>query len=416
MGGGLGPGQGDVVLDGVGTSLGAGFLGSASGSRAEGPGVVGRDPPESLGELLAPMIDGDVEPSAPERPRTLDDPSSGISFGLALAELLDRGGGPSDGPGDAGLDRRIGEVASPTVKVPELSLGVGEISAGVGAERGTSWAASGWDRQYCWPIHSIEDLRLAPFQILAGEGKVHALTDHLWHIELLTRLADAAPATFRATATTIVDLDESASEAAGVAWWEELTGRGGEGMVVKPVDVVHRGPKGLTQPGIKCRGPEYLRIIYGPEYTIEANLGRLRSRSLGHKRSLALQEFALGIEGLERFVAGEPLYRVHECAFGVLAPRANPSTRDSEVLENTPLGSNPKPHDATVRENVLRADVGHTLLVDALARPRVDHETTRRPRDSGHSRALAVHAGQRIGAGQRPFLASDGVGDGAPGL
>ncbi len=95
-------------------------------------------------------------------------------------------------------------------------------------------------------------------------------------------------------------------------------------MVVKPVDVVHRGPKGLTQPGIKCRGPEYLRIIYGPEYTAEANLSRLRSRSLGHKRSLALREFALGIEALERFVSGEPLYRVHECVFGVLALESEP--------------------------------------------------------------------------------------------
>ena len=95
-------------------------------------------------------------------------------------------------------------------------------------------------------------------------------------------------------------------------------------MVVKPVDVVHRGAKGLTQPGIKCRGPEYLRIIYGPEYTAESNLLRLRERGLGHKRSLALREFALGIEALERFVAGEPLYRVHECVFGVLALESEP--------------------------------------------------------------------------------------------
>jgi protein phosphatase len=179
-------------------------------------------------------------------------------------------------------------------------------------------------RHYCWPVDSVDDLRLAPFQVLAGEGKVHALTDHLWHLGILERLAAADPSTFRATATTTVDLDDPASEAAAVAWWEELTARGGEGMVVKPIDVVHQGPKGLTQPGIKCRGPEYLRIIYGPEYTLEANLSRLRSRGLGHKRSLALREFALGIEGLERFVAGEPLYRVHECAFGVLALESEP--------------------------------------------------------------------------------------------
>jgi len=179
-------------------------------------------------------------------------------------------------------------------------------------------------RQYCWPVESLDDLRIAPFQILAGEGKVHALTDHLWHLTSLSRLADVDGTTFRATATTTVDLDDAQSEAAATAWWEELTGHGGEGMVVKPVDVVDRGPKGLTQPGIKCRGPEYLRIIYGPEYTAEVNLSRLRSRGLGHKRSLALREFALGIEALERFVAREPLYRVHECVFGVLALESEP--------------------------------------------------------------------------------------------
>jgi len=180
-------------------------------------------------------------------------------------------------------------------------------------------------RQYCWPVTSLDDLRLAPFQVLAGEGKVHALTDHTWHLDVLGRLAEVDPTTFRTTASISVNLDDSGeSEAAATEWWEELTGRGGEGMVVKPVDVVHRGAKGLTQPGIKCRGPEYLRIIYGPEYTAEANLTRLRSRGLGHKRSLALREFALGIEALERFVAREPLYRVHECVFGVLALESEP--------------------------------------------------------------------------------------------
>jgi protein phosphatase len=68
----------------------------------------------------------------------------------------------------------------------------------------------------------------------------------------------------------------------------------------------------LTQPAVKCRGPEYLRVIYGPEYLLPENLERLRSRSVSTKRSLALREFALGIEALERFVRQEPLRRVHE--------------------------------------------------------------------------------------------------------
>src|SRR6476660_1443560 len=117
---------------------------------------------------------------------------------------------------------------------------------------------------------------------------------------------------------------DATSETEGVAWWEELTGRGGESMVVKPLEFIVKGRRGLAQPGVKCRGREYLRIIYGPEYTAPDNLERLRSRSLAAKRSLAVREFALGIEALERFVRREPLYRVHECVFGVLAMESEP--------------------------------------------------------------------------------------------
>ena len=121
-----------------------------------------------------------------------------------------------------------------------------------------------------------------------------------------------------------MDVTDPASEAEGISWWEELIGRGGEGMVVKPLDFVTRGTRGLTHPALKRRGPEYLRIIYGPEYTLPANLERLRKRGLGAKRSLALRELALGVEGLERFVRREPLRRVHECAFAVLALESEP--------------------------------------------------------------------------------------------
>lgn len=174
-------------------------------------------------------------------------------------------------------------------------------------------------RQYCWDVNGIEGLALAPFQILAGEAEVYALRDHLWHLDILGRLCATDPTTFRTTRSLTVDVNDAASVERGSQWWEELTAAGGEGMVVKPLQVLHRGPKGLVQPGIKCRGRDYLRIIYGPEYTAARNLSRLRSRGLGLKRSLALREFALGLEALERFTAAEPLYRVHECVFGVLA-------------------------------------------------------------------------------------------------
>ena len=117
----------------------------------------------------------------------------------------------------------------------------------------------------------------------------------------------------------IIDLNDPSSEAEGTHWWEEMTSKGGEGMVVKPMEFIVRGKRGILQPAVKCRGKEYLRIIYGAEYTTEENLERLRKRGLSLKRSLAMREFALGVESLERFVANAPLRRVHECVFGVLA-------------------------------------------------------------------------------------------------
>ena len=187
-------------------------------------------------------------------------------------------------------------------------------------------------RRYCWPVRSLGDLRLAPFHLLATEGGVHVDRDHSWHMETLARLckAEAArdPGTpgplLLATAYKVVDVTDPMSEAEGIRWWEDLTDRGGEGMVVKPFDFVVRGRRGLVQPAVKTRGPEYLRIIYGPEYTLPEHLERLRARGLGRKRALASREFALGVEGLERFVRREPLRRVHECVFGVLALESEP--------------------------------------------------------------------------------------------
>lgn len=179
-------------------------------------------------------------------------------------------------------------------------------------------------RQYCWPVDSLAGLKLAPFHLLATEGHVHTDKDHPWHLRTLAELCQADPELLRATPSLVVDVTDPASQAAGITWWEALTARGGEGMVVKPLNFLQRGPRGLSQPAVKCRGREYLRIIYGPDYTTEENLVRLRARGLGRKRSLALGEFALGVEALERFVRKEPLRRVHECVFGVLALESEP--------------------------------------------------------------------------------------------
>jgi protein phosphatase len=179
-------------------------------------------------------------------------------------------------------------------------------------------------RQYCWSVQSLEDLKLAPFHLMATEGKVHADQDHVWHMETLAVICSQDPTILVSTPFKIVDLEDAESEAKGIEWWLELTSRGGEGMVVKPYQFIASDRKGILQPAVKCRGQEYLRIIYGPEYTFPENLSRLRQRGLNTKRSLALREFALGIEGLERFVRREPLRRVHECVFGVLAMESEP--------------------------------------------------------------------------------------------
>jgi protein phosphatase len=179
-------------------------------------------------------------------------------------------------------------------------------------------------RRYCWPTDGLTGVRLAPFQVLATEGAAHHRRPHAWHLGLADRLVTADRGILCPTRRLIVDTTDPLSVADGVAWWEALTAEGGEGMVVKPAANLTRGPKGLIQPGLKVRGREYLRIIYGPDYTESANLDRLRQRGLGHKRSLALREYALGLEGLDRLARNEPLWRVHECVFAVLALESEP--------------------------------------------------------------------------------------------
>jgi len=179
-------------------------------------------------------------------------------------------------------------------------------------------------RRYCWKVESLSDLRLAPFHLLASEGRVHAEKDHVWHMEILSRICRQDGGLLLETPFRMVDLTNADDQESGAKWWSDLVASGGEGMVVKPLDFVSKGRKGLSQPAVKVRGQEYLRIIYGPEYTLPENLERLKRRGLGAKRSLALREFALGLESLERFVHREPLRRVHECVFGVLALESEP--------------------------------------------------------------------------------------------
>ncbi|WP_124728266.1 polynucleotide kinase-phosphatase [Staphylospora marina] len=177
---------------------------------------------------------------------------------------------------------------------------------------------------YCWTVNKLSDLKLAPFHLLATEGAVHTDKDHRWHMETIHEICRQDPEVLLPTEYRVVDLEDPEQTEAASAWWHALTERGGEGMVVKPLGFVTMGERGPVQPAVKVRGREYLRLIYGPDYTVPENMERLKTRGLKKKRSLALREFALGVEGLKRFVEGASLRRVHECAFAVLALESEP--------------------------------------------------------------------------------------------
>ncbi|WP_424862259.1 polynucleotide kinase-phosphatase [Streptomyces sp. MMS24-I29] len=181
-------------------------------------------------------------------------------------------------------------------------------------------------RRYCWSTRGLDGVRLAPFQVLAVAGRSLAPVPHDEQLAWIDRLVEHDPTgLLQVTRRLVVDTGDEASVRSGIDWWLELTRSGGEGMVVKPLAALGRDARGrLVQPGLKVRGREYLRIVYGPEYTRPENLERLRGRFLGHKRSLALREYALGLEALERLAGGEPLWRVHEAVFAVLALESEP--------------------------------------------------------------------------------------------
>jgi protein phosphatase len=179
-------------------------------------------------------------------------------------------------------------------------------------------------RQYCWSVTGIDNLKLAPFHILATEAQTHTDKTHSWHMEKIAQFCHHDNQLLLPTNYKIVDLNNQAEKDAATTWWLTMTQTGGEGMVVKPMNFISYNGKQIIQPAVKCRGAEYLRIIYGLEYSLPEHLERLKQRGLGKKRSLALKEFALGVESLQRFVSGSPLRQVHECVFGVLALLSEP--------------------------------------------------------------------------------------------
>lgn len=199
-------------------------------------------------------------------------------------------------------------------------IDVAELAARFARRRSSIAAFTDVYRRYCWPTDGLEGLRLAPFHVLAGEGHSYLRQDHEWHLALVDRLAAADPSLFATTRRLVVDPASPADVAAATDWWLDLTGAGGEGMVLKPA--VDAGPR--VQPALKCRGREYLRIIYGPDYTEPSRLARLRDRGLQRKRNLALREQGLGLAALDLLAAGGGGRAVHQLVFAVLACESEP--------------------------------------------------------------------------------------------
>ncbi|MFI0154977.1 polynucleotide kinase-phosphatase [Streptomyces lydicus] len=308
-------------------------VGAASG--AAFPGVLGAlEAAAARGVEVAPLLG-----------RQRDRAADAAAFTAAYRRYCWRVGPGADasGAGQAADEAGPGAVHGADALAHSGGAGIPGGSEEVPGSAGIPGGAAASDAAARAGLGELDGVRLAPFQILAVQGRSLAGLPHTEQLALIDRVIaaegavasrDAGPAGGGAVdrpgllATTrriVVDTEDEASVSAGIRWWLELTGAGGEGMVVKPLQaLVRRGDGRLVQPGVKCRGREYLRIIYGPEYTRPENLRRLRVRHLGHKRSLALREYALGLEALDRLAEGEPLWRVHEAVFGVLALESEP--------------------------------------------------------------------------------------------
>ena len=242
-----------------------------------------------------------------------------MPWSLKARGLIDR----TYAPVGAAAENTLGRVSELLAQARERGMPTGDLEESTLTRLDAVRQYRAAYGRYCWNTDALENIRVAPFLVLAGEqGLVRR--DHGWHMEAGRRLARQDPGLFQATMHITVEPGNEVQEAAATQWWTGMTRDGGEGMVVKPVELMPRGKHDRVQPAVKVRGPEYLRIIYGPEYNLPGNLERMRRRSLRGKRDMAIREFALGLEGLRRFTAREPLRLVHQCAFAVMALESQP--------------------------------------------------------------------------------------------
>lgn len=203
----------------------------------------------------------------------------------------------------------------------ERGLDVAQLLSNVKTREANALAFRESYRRY---VGAGDPIRFAAFQVLAAEKQTFETKDHGWHMDIGRRLAEADPELFLETEWIRIKLDSDSDRLTATRWWEQHTESGGEGMVVKPWKNLMRGSRGWIQPGLKVRGREYLRIIYGPDYLEPSNLERLHQRGTDKKRARAVQEYILGMEALRMTANDEPLWKIHQMVFGVLALESDP--------------------------------------------------------------------------------------------
>ncbi|MCM3388149.1 polynucleotide kinase-phosphatase [Ureibacillus chungkukjangi] len=176
-------------------------------------------------------------------------------------------------------------------------------------------------QKYCWEINDLNQIQIAPFHILAHSNETFFDKPHTWHMKMNKEFAQMDKLFVK---TEFMVIGDAASEEEVIKWWDEITSDGHEGIVIKPETFIAKSKERLIQPAIKVRGRKYLNIIYGMDYLQPDNLARLKQRNVGKKQKLALKEFSLGVEGIQRLVNGESIERIHECVLGTLAMEADP--------------------------------------------------------------------------------------------
>lgn len=170
-------------------------------------------------------------------------------------------------------------------------------------------------QNYIWDAN-LTNIQIAPFHILAHSNETCFHQPHSWHMEQAQELAQDSKLFI---ATEYRAVSSTADEQAVINWWTDITEIGHEGIVIKPMNFITKHQGKLIQPAIKVRGREYLRIIYGMDYTDPAQLAKLKKRNSQKKMRHALQEFSLGVEGISRFVSQQNTTRIHACVLATLA-------------------------------------------------------------------------------------------------